>query len=216
MFCGNDAILAQVPRPPKTEGALKGEHLMNTFKSRVEENYTAVLVMKNGKEKVEYVYSAPWYFWDSPDHRLSFDKLRLLIAAIISLAAFLACSLIRSEVNGLRGVDIAVAISACAHLFEMIAAIRLKAAKERVTRQTYDSVNHTLRITPLVNTLTMLCAAVMGFFMTERIVDGGTTIAVSCGYLLCAALAFLVRWLYIKLSFHTEKNTDLKKYDVIG
>ena len=186
---------------------------MKTFKERFELNYAAVLVEKDGKEKIEYVYYAPWYFWDSPTNNLSRDKTKVLLSTIVGIIVFLIVSTRRGEVNALAWVDILVALSVGARIFELMAAIRWKFAKPKVTQPFYKEINGILRIVPLLDACFMLAAAFLGFFFTKRIVAAEMTILVSCGYLLCAVLSFSIRWFYVKLTFHTEKNQALKEHE---
>lgn len=186
---------------------------MKSLREQFEEEYAAVPVPAENKRgfTIVYRYYAPWYIWDLPEKILSSKKNLLLMISISGLLVSLAVGVQDTVINKMTVPVIFNIIALCAHVLELFAIVRFRFAKYKTDRMTYQSVNQTLRIAPLIRACCILLAVFTGMYgMSLQMLDT-LAVIVLLGNLICAFLAFYIFYNYRQIPFRTEKNRLLQE-----
>lgn len=188
---------------------------MKSLREKFEDDYTAVSVPAENRMgyKIKYVYDAPWYIWNLPEHELKRKKWLLTGVSVGSLILFILTGMQSSILNSYVFVEIPGIFALSFHVLELFSMFQFLAAGYRTTRMTYNSVNRILSWVPMVRGGCLITAAAAGIYYLLS--AGGDMIAgpVIAGYLVCAFMALYVFGDYRRLSLRTEKNEMIRRYE---
>lgn len=180
-----------------------------TLRERFEESYVAVSVPARNKKgyKKQYVYCAPWYFWDMPLERLYREKGLLLASSVLSFVIFVMAAAQRTELNSWAGVYLPAMLALCAHILELCGVLQFCAAKQPTTKMTYQEIHRLLGFAPVARAI---CTSLTGVMALIRILAGsGSPLAlgVTVLFFACTGIVCFEISRYSKISVRMEKNT---------
>ena len=181
---------------------------MKTLREQFEEDYIAVSVPANERNrvKIRYVYYAPWYCWDLPASVLNQKKLLLAGVSVGSLLLFLLAGIQETSLNTYVFVALPGTLALCAHVLELFGVFQFQYAKYRTSRMTYFSIDRILNCVPLIRGVSLLAAAAAGVSYMIRNAFQLQAVLVTGGYLACALMALFIFKEYRKIPLKTEKN----------
>jgi len=175
---------------------------------RFDDDYSAVKEICNNKKgyRIRYVYSGPWFSWDAERRTVRGRKLALAGLCAADLALFILCAVQRTSGNLSQFTTVAVALAAVGLVFELWGLALFCAAGERVTRDTFRDVERELKVAPMFRAVMLLAAAALGVWFLFADGFSVKALAVTAGYVACAALSYCVRRVYAGLPHMEEEN----------
>lgn len=189
--------------------------MRKSFRDKFEENYAAVIVKdKRDREKVKYVYFGLWHIWDLPQKELLKVKRKILALYAATVLLFLILSTRSVAINMVYSIDLCVALSLCALIFELIAVLHFYFAKYKAEKLSYNSVHLTLKVVPILYVCFIATSVLISFYYIFFVSFSSESLAVVLGYVLSAVLQFCIWWIYHPIPLRTEKNNSLDKYDM--
>ena len=186
-----------------------------TLRERFEDNYTAVPVPCNNKKgyKMQYIYYAPWYYWDLPQKQLRGEKNLLFLCSILSLAVFLLAASRRVELNSWQVVYLPCVLALCAHILELFGLLQLVAAKQPTTKMIYQDVNKTMAFAPAARAVCTGIAGAAAIVWMYRNAFSSLALGVTLAFFACAAAACFEFYRYHKMPVRVEENPAMKQLD---
>lgn len=180
-----------------------------------EENYAAVRepAKNSAGFKIRYVYYAPWYIWCLGEKELRREKILLLTLSLVSLAVFTASVMPDSELNTQRLLFALCAASLCAHILELSALVQFAAAKRKTSRMTYNDITKLLGTCPLLRAALLEAAALGSVLYMLFVSFSALSLAVTAGYAVSGAMAWVIYKRYGRIPFTTEKNTVFEELE---
>lgn len=181
---------------------------------RFQEDYTAIVVPASNKNgfKIDYVYYAPWFVWNLPEHELRQKKREILLLTIIELILFSLSAWNPSLLNALAFVAYPSIISMLAFILGMIGVLQFYFAKYRTTKSTFQQANRRITLHVFVH---MLASAIASLGCAYYMVCYDFPLSFQNTLLLFtygvdAMIAFVVLKQYREIPFTTEKNDTLQ------
>lgn len=184
-----------------------------TLRDRFEDSYTAVPIPAENKKgyKIEYIYYAPWYYWDMPEKKLIGRKAIICALSAVSLVLFvLAATSGKRELNLKPAVFLPSALALCAHIMEASALIQFAAAKYRTTKMTFNEVRRIMDFAPTARLILTLVTACVCLYCTLRGEGSAAVTALNFG---AAALTLAELHLFNAIPMRTEENHALRDHD---
>lgn len=167
---------------------------MKTPQERFEENYRAVQVPAQNRKgfRIRYEYYGPWFRWNEPPARMRREKLLAGAACVLGAVCFLCAAATNVSLNYAALVGVPANCSMAAFLFKAIGVVQFCAAKEKMTRPSWQEIRTKVLAAGAIEAALLAFAAAAGFVLAAVRGLAAAQLFVPAGYLLSAACtAFL-------------------------
>ncbi len=173
-----------------------------------EDSYTAVeAIDRKGRKKIKYIYSAPWFCWNTDEESLTKRKRQFVCLALIGTVSFLAAGLIHSPNIGVGAIEVPALLALISMLILWYGILRFLVNGIRLTKPAFDSITRNIK-------LFSIAVATFSLFA------GGANVWAGAGYLqkntICVSLLYVISALatgnifrlFSKIDFTSEKNRE--------
>ena len=186
---------------------------MRTIKDTFEEYYESYEEPCNNKKgfRIAYRYVGPWYVYNVEKEQLRRYKRIFGMACVFGTASFFAAALQDCPLNYVTYPMLFAMLSFAALLFEWVGVVWFLAAKEKMTKYSFDELHMIIKIATAVHAGLLFLAAVAGVWMiiSERLAAGIVLVPVL--YLVSGMFSFMIFRLYGKLPFERRENEGGRK-----
>ena len=188
---------------------------MKTARERFEDNYMAISVPADNKKgfKIEYVYYAPWHYWDLPKPELKRVKRVVALEMLAGILLFALASGVDTGVNKTVSVLVPGAVCLCGMIFELLGVCQFFFSKYETTRTNMQDVTNKLMFATLVHLFAAAAASLLGALYMDR--NGVHPLDVLCvsSYLLSGVAGVDIRRRYAGIPRREKANDALDKYE---
>lgn len=175
---------------------------MASSRERHFRNYKFEQVPDNSKKgyKNIYTYIGDYYTWDVPDSTIKSYKLLFAICEMATIIVFVFAALQDISLNKTAYIVIPAVISICAWIFELIAVGFFCFIKFPLKEEDYKRIDSTFFLTFIIRFICLTFVSAACVVDCIRFSLGIAGAFATLGYIVCAAIAMIMKLKYKKLA----------------
>lgn len=179
-------------------------------RERFEDNYTPTPITDSqGRIKIEYIYSGPWYHWKLEQAALKKRKFCYSILYLIEAAAYFVAGAMKTPKAGTAISEVPALLGLVALALELYGVLNFLLTKEKFTRIRFEDSSRFIGVFALLYAVLLTFAGIanLAFYLCGA--KSLNLIFIFLLQILSAAASFSLWYSFRKIGFTSERNTSV-------